>query len=115
VKTFVMELLVIEILKEHKNLPLDEQFKHVLEVLRDVVFSVSVKDPANPNGNDLSDALDHAKRVHMQAVAAASLSHIEDEAWTSLFGEVEAPSDKSAALVSVVSSVGGGGAKPWSS
>jgi hypothetical protein len=31
-KTFVMELLVIELLKEHKDLPLDEKLKHVLGV-----------------------------------------------------------------------------------
>jgi Second Messenger Oligonucleotide or Dinucleotide Synthetase domain len=113
-KTFVMELLVIELLKEHKDLPLGAQFEHVLGILRDDVFSVGVEDPANPSGNDLSAALDDAKRLHMQAVAASSLSHIDDEAWTSLFGEVEVPSDKAATLASVVSSVGGGGSKPWS-
>ena len=117
-KTFVMELLVIELLREHKDLALDEQFKHVLQTLGDDVSVVHVEDPANPTGNDLSAALDDAKRLHMKAVAASSLSHIEDGAWASLFGEVEAPSDKAAALTSLVSSItssrGGGGSKPWS-
>jgi hypothetical protein len=117
-KTFVMELLVIELLKAHKDLSLEEQFKRVLRVFRDDVFSIHVEDPANPSGNDLSAALDDAKRLHMQAVAASSLSYIENGMWTSLFGEVEPPSDKAAALTSLVSSInssrGGSGSKPWS-
>jgi hypothetical protein len=117
-KTFVMELLVIELLKTHKHLSLDEQFKYVLTELRDDVFSVYVEDPANPTGNDLSVALDDAKRLHMQAVAASSLSHIEDGTWTSLLGEVEDPSDKAAVLSSLVLSIsssrGARGYKPWS-
>jgi Nucleotidyltransferase domain len=117
-KTFVMELLVIELLRKHRDLSLDKQFDHVLGALRDDVFSVHVEDPANPTGNDLSAVLDDAKRLHMQAVAASSLSHIEDGMWTSLFGVVETPSDRAAALTSVVSSIsssGGAGSKPWSS
>jgi hypothetical protein len=117
-KTFVMELLVIELLNKHKDSSLEEQFQHVLRIFRDDVFLIHVEDPANPTGNDLSTALDDAKRLHMQGVAASSLSHIEDGTWTSLFGEVNAPSDKAAALTSLVSSIsssrGGSGSKPWS-
>jgi hypothetical protein len=53
-KTFVLELAVIDVLSGSDAL-LDEQVRTFLEKLRDEPEDIKVEDPANPIGNDLSD------------------------------------------------------------
>ena len=112
VKTFVMELLVVDALSGKKDASLGDQFRELLALLRDDVWSIHIEDPANPTGNDLSSALDDA-RLQLSAVAASTLSHIDDGNFGSLFGDVEPVAASSIPLVSVVSSVDEG-SRPWS-
>lgn len=55
VRYFVLELFIIEMLKHKKSLGLPEQLKHVWTELRDNIDEVTIEDPANPTGNDLSE------------------------------------------------------------
>ncbi len=91
-KHFVLELLVIDLLKNRKRSSLSNQLEHVWTEFRDHADSLSVQDPANPEGNDLSPALDAARSI-LQAVARQTLSLIESSGWEAVFGAVE---DKSA-------------------
>lgn len=89
VKTFVLELLVVEILEEHKGASLPDQMAHLCETLRDYADTISIEDPANPGGNDLSDLLDETTRTRLASTADHTLSQIENVGWSSVFGTVE--------------------------
>ncbi len=47
-----------------------------------------MKDPANPDGNDLSDALNDTTKTLLSAAARNSLARIEGGGWESL-GRIE--------------------------
>ena len=118
-KTFVLELLVIKLLAEKTNENLEDQLLHFWTELRDSPADLTIEDPANPSGNDLTPILDEC-RASLSAVAATTLANIEAIGWTSVFGEVEDDDDgggsgktsKSAALGSTVAAVSRP-TKPW--
>lgn len=85
VKTFVLELLVVDLLEKHKQATLTTQVLIVLETFRDQIDELSVEDPANPTGNDLSERLDSA-RPFLQAAADQTLWVIERQGWATAFG-----------------------------
>lgn len=87
IKTFVLELLVIDLLKKQRTRTLPEQLVHVFTQFRDASDILSVEDPANPNGNDLSEALDAVRWALYQA-ATESLAAIENSGWPAVFGPV---------------------------
>lgn len=89
VKNFALELLTIELLKDKKDADLVGQLKHVWTELRDNSDSLSIEDPANPEGNDLSGLLNDAVRQALTSVASSTLVLIENSGWESVFGSVE--------------------------
>ena len=113
-KTFGMELLVIEALKRHKSASLGDQFTRMLTKLREEAHSLSIEDPANPAGNLLSSLLDDGIRNRLVSTATSNLSQIEDGNLTILFGDV-ATAENAIPLASIISSVGDRGTKPWAS
>jgi hypothetical protein len=98
-KTFVLELLVVKLLKECKNLGLAQQLEHVWTQLRDKASDLAVEDPTNPTGNDLTPILDQV-RHRLASVAARTLELIEKSGWEAVFGPVdpEGQEDRKAAL-----------------
>lgn len=87
-KTFVLELLVVELLKGRIADPLSEQLKHVWTEFRDHRDRLSVEDPANPKGNDLKPLLDQV-RHRLSIVARDTLWTIENSGWEAVFGPVD--------------------------
>jgi hypothetical protein len=87
-KNFVLELLVIKLLKEKKGSDLATQLEHVFKELRDRVADLSVEDPANATGNDLTPALDTARET-LRSVAQRTLALIESSGWEAVYGPVE--------------------------
>ena len=94
VKQFAFELLIVKLLDgTEKDLPV--QVKHVWTELRDRTEPVSIEDPANPNGTDLSDLLNETVWSEMSAVAKTTLATLErDEWWEAIFGKVSSEDDK---------------------
>lgn len=87
IKQFVFELLVIELLDGKKSKSLEDQLKHVWTNIKDSADPISVKDPANPNGNDLTQLIKDMW-PQLQSAASATLSTIESLGWESVFGTV---------------------------
>ena len=56
--------------------------------------TLSVEDPANPSGNDLSGLLNDAVRSELATVARRTLNVIDDSGWEAVFGPVEEKSDR---------------------
>lgn len=87
IKTFVLELLVVEVLKDKTDATLSDQFEYFLVQLRDHIDDFSVQDPANPNGNDLSIIYTEANKLRLTAVARTSLESKERGGWEDVFDE----------------------------
>jgi hypothetical protein len=88
VRHFVLELLTIELLKYKKSLGLPEQLKHVWAELRDNIDNITIEDPANPTGNDLSELFNTAIRYELSSAAQRTLDLIEKSGWGTVFGAV---------------------------
>ena len=106
VKTFVLELLVVKYAKRSDDEPLTVGIKSFWEKLRDS-DALSIEDPANPDGNDISNLLDTTARQMLRDYAARALESIEKEDWKEIFGEPEELTDeeKKKALFSVAASI----------
>jgi len=101
-KTFVLELLVVDLLKERKASALASQLRYIFEELRDSADSLRVTDPANSN-NDLTPAL-AAVKPSLVAAATQTIAKIDHDGWQSVFGPVRAE-DKRAAAIRVAAAV----------
>lgn len=114
VKTFVLELLVIDLLAKRKSASLSAQLTHVWQKFRDESTSLSVKDPTNEN-NDLSKILNDVVKAQLSTAAGATLSLIEASGWESVFGRLEDSDDaggKQQKLQAAVAAVSRP-TKPW--
>jgi hypothetical protein len=87
-KHFVLELTVIKLLSGMKRSSLSSQLEHVWTEFRDNIDGLTVEDPANPEGNDLTDALD-AARDSLRSAARRTLQLVEASGWEAIFGEIE--------------------------
>ena len=94
VKNFPLELFTIDLLKYKKTAALEKQLKHVWEKVRDEMDEISIEDPANPTGNDLTGLLSPAIREALSSVAKATLEAIERSGWEAVFGPVEEEKDE---------------------
>lgn len=115
VKTFVLELLVVDLLLRKKERPLDEQLRHVWTEFRDNADNLAVEDPANPTGNDLSGYL-NSVRYQLSSAARTALLHVESDNWKAIFGAVE-EEEKAARIASFrrVAATVTSPTKPWCS
>jgi hypothetical protein len=89
VKHFALDLLTIKLLKGKRSTDLTYQLEHVWTELRDHIGSISIEDPANPTGNDLSELLNNAIRSGLSSVAAATLQTLQEAGWQEIFGPIE--------------------------
>lgn len=113
VRQFVFELLVIELLRGKKGKSLPEQLEHVWTAIRDSADPISVEDPANPCGNDLSPLLTAGIWSELQTAARSTLAVITGSGgWESVFGPVadddehdESGNGKTAKLVKAAAAV----------
>lgn len=105
VRTFALELLVVELLKRRRKSELADQVVHVLTELRDRSGDLAIEDPANPTGNSLSELLNETVRGRLATAARDTLAVIEREGWEGVFGSTSAASeaDKVAAINRAVS------------
>ena len=114
VKTFVLELAVVELLKGKSGASIEDQFVHVLTKLKNDIDEIQIVDPANPEGNDLSGVFDNSVRSQLSMVASASLDHVENGNWSNVLGEVVDmdPSEAASSLTAAAATVSSD-AKPW--
>jgi hypothetical protein len=116
-KTFPLELLVIEVLDGNNGGDLEERFKRVLEEFRDNMDNLSIEDPANPTGNDLSLCLTDGLRDQLATTAGDTLETVENDGWEAVFGKIETKS-ASRPRVEVLRSAAASvqvATRPWSS
>lgn len=101
VKSFVLELLVIDLLSSRKDSSLDVQTRKVLEAFRDERDTLTVTDPANTN-NDLSELFTDATRDELAAAAKATLEVVDKSGWEAVFGKLPDEANKAARITDAV-------------
>lgn len=89
VRTFPLELMVIELLKAKRSASISAQIEHVLTAFRDSIDDIRIEDPANPTGNDLTHLLDSTTRSHTSTIARSTLQAVKMYGWQHVFGAVE--------------------------
>ena len=106
IKTFVLEIIVIETLKDKKDRKLQTQLQHIWTEFRDNSASLSAKDPANPEGNDLAAFLSEDIKTQLRQVSEKTLKQVDDGQWENTFGKVTAKENntRTSALAAAISS-----------
>ena len=97
IKTFVLELLVIESLKTSLATGLEARLVAFWKALRDDSDTLKIEDPANPTGNDLGDVFGDDEREALSAAATVALDLVDTGDWEALFGKpgtVEVPENR---------------------
>ena len=106
-KTFILELLVVKLLKKKKSSGLSAQLEHVWNEFKNNPKHLAVEDPANSN-NDLKSILDQCRSL-LSSASSDTLWQIENNGWEAVFGEIEEDDDtgkdRQAALVAATASV----------
>jgi hypothetical protein len=90
VRNFILELLTIVLLKNKKGKSLTDQLIHVWTELRDSIDDITIEDPANPTGNDLSELFNTAIKFELSDASRIALQHVANDDWKAIFGEVPA-------------------------
>lgn len=102
VRNFILELLTIQLLEGHKSNELTAQLIHVWTELRDNIEDLTVEDPANPYGNDLSELFNATVRLELSEGARIALINVENDNWEAIFGGLPASKTAHAAASAAV-------------
>jgi len=114
IKTFVLELLIIEVLKKIDAKKIDICLRKFWEELRDNIDTIKVEDPANPTGNDLSELLNESIKSTLSSEAKRALETIDHQDWESVFGEVESMSnEEKLESIQIIRQRNPSSSKPW--
>lgn len=90
VRNFILELLTIELLRNKNGKSLTDQLVHVWTELRDNIEDITIEDPANPTGNDLSELFNSAIKLELSDAARVALQNVNKDEWKAIFGEIPA-------------------------
>lgn len=116
IKTFVLELLIVKILKDCDESNLEKCLKSFWQEIIDNCDNINVEDPANPNGNDLSPMLDPVIKSSLKSAAETAIYYVNEEKWETIFGSVKVEENK-ASKISIIESIAATTpiiSKPWS-
>jgi hypothetical protein len=86
IKTFALELLTIKHLAGRQSQLLADQLARILEDFRDHYQSLCIEDPANPQGNDLSELVNETVRATLSSTARVTLERVKSDGWHAVFG-----------------------------
>lgn len=104
IKTFILELLIIKILKDYRHKPYEDLLKIFWEKIKSNVENISIEDPANPYGNDLSESFDLQIKAQLKSGAQRALDLILKDDWKTIFGEISKKQNVTPAIISVATS-----------
>lgn len=115
IKTFVLELLIVKILKDCDESDLEKCLKSFWQEIINNSDNITVEDPANPNGNDLSPLLDSVIKSTLKSAAETTMYYVDQGKWETVFGPV-AKTETSTTKVSIIESIAASTpiiSKPW--
>lgn len=100
-KTFALELMVVEVLSGTRTTDLESALRTFWEAIEDAESQLTIEDPANPEGNDLSQFLEEHRHV-LSVLASQALANADGDNWEAIFGTAGSMSEgeKQAAVTS---------------
>jgi len=115
IKTFILELMVVDYAKKSSENPLSTGLESFWQYLKENESNISIEDPANPEGNDLSGFLDDSIKQLLSYNAEVALNNLSEGNWTDIFGEAGkmVGKEKVNALKAVAATIPSS-PKPWS-
>ena len=115
VKQFALDLLGVNLLSGKDKLSLDDQLTHALETIRDSETPIAIQDPANPQGNDLSDLLADHIWADLRLTASAMLDQADEKGWATAYGDADSFDVGTAAVITQAAEAVDEPTKPWAS
>ena len=114
-RTFPLELLIIKILSDDNSGDLQARFERVLTAFVEDIDDLTIEDPANPTGNDLSYALSDELLGTLRDTAEDTLETAAEYGWEQVFGKIESKSKAlpRVAVLGAAATAVGGAAPPW--
>lgn len=112
-RTFAIELLTIKILDGCNEKGLPTQMRRLFEELKAHADDIVIEDPANPNGNDLSELLSDGLRALLKATATATLGAVDSGGWEKVFGPLKKASSSTGSALAGAVAASTTGTKPW--
>jgi len=115
IKTFVLELLIVKILKDCDEGNLEECLTTFWNEIIDNCDELSVEDPANPNGNDLSPLFDSVVKSSLKSASENAMYFVNSENWEDVFGPVKKEEDKDSKIkiIETIAATTPVVSKPW--
>jgi len=111
ITTFALELLVIESLEGYSDdKGLDKCLAKLFDKLANDIDNIKIEDPANPQGNDLSELFNSTIKGSVSLAASNSLVSINDDKWEDVFGSIITRENAFSTLPTIHRSTP---AKPW--
>ena len=89
IRTFILELLVIEILKNSKATSLEDYLIEFWTTVKDGIFEIKVEDPANPTGNEVIEIFDDTNKQQLKDTATRTIELISRRRWEDVLGPTE--------------------------
>jgi hypothetical protein len=115
IRTFVLELLVVEVLRKNPPDTLEGRLKKFWKTLTEEIEEIKIEDPANPTGNDLSRFFDTIVKSTLSSHASIEISNIGNGNWENIFGKIEEMSEaQKVSSIKTFSASIPQAAKPWS-
>lgn len=114
VKTFVLELAALDALEGTQKKTVEGRLSKVMKRFRDEIDELTVADPANPTGNDLSDFWSKSVRRDLRATARQTLITVQQKGWEAVFGALsESDSRKGGSAVADAVKQVSSPTRPW--
>lgn len=114
IKTFVLELLIIKVLKKTDENKIDICIRKLWEELRDNIDTTNIEDPANPTGNNLSELFNESIKSMLSSEAKRALEAIDNQNWETVFGKVESMSnEEKLESIQIMRQKNPNSSKPW--
>jgi tRNA nucleotidyltransferase (CCA-adding enzyme) len=114
VKQFAYELLGVKLLKAKRQRPIEEQLDHFFTEITNSEQPITIEDPANPGGNDLSSLL-KAAWPGLRHAARSILQQVKASGWEGVLGKPSAvPIADRAPRLEVIRQGTPTATKPWS-
>lgn len=113
VKQFALDLLTVKVLDGKRGDSVDGQLTHVLSSIRDTNTPVSIEDPANPAGNDLTHLLSGHVWSDLQSIARGMLDQADTSGWAAAFGDGDTFDAPRVAVITQTAETVDEPTKPW--
>lgn len=113
-KTFILELLTIKALEKMTDEKgLDNCLVKMWSTLAEKIDDITIEDPANPTGNDLSTIFNDSAKHQLSTAAKQALARAKSNKWEEMFGTPVPKANRAQVVAGIAERLKTSGPKPW--